>query len=91
MPHELSLLVRLQVQAGLDSARRYSPAWRSLEPTAGQTAEVLEASVQQVCPDAQLVEWASLPEVSLIVAEKLLWKVLRFSHFGPNLLVSIYL
>ena len=28
----------------------------------GQTAEVLEASVQQVCPDAQLVEWASLPE-----------------------------
>ena len=28
----------------------------------GQTAEVLEASVQQVCPDAQLVEWASMPE-----------------------------
>ena len=41
---------------------RYSPAWRSLEPTVGQTAEVLEASVQQVCPDAQLVEWASMPE-----------------------------
>ena len=41
--------------------RRYSPAWRSLEPTVGQTAEVLEASVQQVCPDAQLVEWASMP------------------------------
>ena len=44
------------------TTHRYSPAWRSLEPTVGQTAEVLEASVQQVCPDAQLVEWASLPE-----------------------------
>jgi hypothetical protein len=51
---------RPAVQLHIDC--RYSPAWRSLEPTVGQTAEVLEASVQQVCPDAQLVEWASLPE-----------------------------